>query len=235
MLRTWWCLLCLVGAVFGVRNVAVSKCCNFDEILTRDSNNSFKCVRTEQISWNLKVFSFMRKSYLPSDQVPPSNWKMQENSKPICANPRLISANLANYLAFQNGSLYIVEYNQVLHPKKFCVDYKSVLVCLGDDDHPEAVSLARIKKCCGLNAIFSQTNRSCIRFVSKSYTIDVGPNATLGQGFPNCDHQEVVFNGKLQDATILDNGSLSFKKTIVPAANYCLEHVLEDAGKFRTF
>ncbi|EFA10672.1 probable G-protein coupled receptor Mth-like 1 [Tribolium castaneum] len=222
-------LLLLLGAfsiVHSARNVTISKCCPFTATL----NNENKCIPVLTPKWTLKVFSPRNRSYLPDNQVPP-NWHLKPASKPPCAMPALLTPNLGNYIPFQNGSLYVLEYDEVVHPDNFCIDYAAVLVCL-KAQQPESMTAVRVKKCCGENAIFSETNKTCIHFKDAGYKIDVGSDKKLTAGFPTCDHQEVVITEMLREAEMHKNGSLWLPKmkVLLPAANYCLENILEDAG-----
>jgi G protein-coupled receptor Mth (Methuselah protein) len=226
--RTLLLVLSAVSVATSARNVTISKCCKFDESLSSTENKCLPVVH--QPTWTLKVYSPAKQAYLPKDRVPP-NWHLKAGVKPDCFRPALLTPHLGTYVPFQNGSLFVVEYNKLVHPGNYCIDYGAVLACL--EDQPQSMSLVRVKKCCGSDGIFSETNNTCIHMRDSPYRIDLGPNKTLGTGFPSCSQQEIVFVGKLDEARMQDNGSLwlTKTKTLIPVGNYCLEHVFENAGR----
>jgi hypothetical protein len=230
--RTLLLALSAVSVATSARNVTISKCCKFDESLSSTENKCLPVVH--QPTWTLKVYSPAKQAYLPKDRVPP-NWHLKAGVKPDCFRPALLTPHLGTYVPFQNGSLFVVEYNKLVHPGNYCIDYGAVLACL--EDQPQSMSLVRVKKCCGSDGIFSETNNTCIHMRDSPYRIDLGPNKTLGTGFPSCSQQEIVFVGKLDEARMQDNGSLwlTKTKTLIPVGNYCLEHVFENAGELHTF
>ncbi|XP_063907653.1 probable G-protein coupled receptor Mth-like 1 [Zophobas morio] len=119
-------LLLLVAAADAARNVNVSKCCPFSHTLT----NKNKCVPVTAPEWNLRVYSPTSRKYLPLNQVPP-NWHLQEAVKPPCSIPGLLTTStLGSYVPFQNGSLFVVHNNKLVHPPDYCIDYNAVLYCL---------------------------------------------------------------------------------------------------------
>ena len=222
-------LLLLVAVAEAARNVTVSKCCPFSHTLTNEN----KCVPVTAPEWNLRVYSPTSRKYLPLNQVPP-NWHLQEAVKPPCSIPGLLTTStLGSYVPFQNGSLFVVHNSKLVHPPDYCIDYNAVLYCLQEEQEAENITFVQVKKCCGENAIFSDTNKTCIHMKNGGYKVDVGSEKRLVEGFPNCHQQELVFVGKLKEADMLRNGSLVLQesKVVVPPGNYCLEHVLEDAGE----
>lgn len=224
-------ILCAAGLIphtSSVKNVTIAKCCKLDEHLTNEN----KCAFSDHNTWTIKVFSPAKRTFLPKGTIP-ANWHLKADMKPNCARPALLTANLGNYVPFQNGSLFVVEYNQLVHPQRYCIDYSTALVCLEDDNKPQSIAYVRIKKCCGPDAIFSDTNQTCIAVRDASYQIDVGADKTLTAGFPACSQHRIAFLGKLHEAKIQANGSLLLQESrvLLPVGNYCLEHVLENAGK----
>ncbi|RZB38930.1 G-protein coupled receptor Mth-like 1, partial [Asbolus verrucosus] len=220
-------LICVVCSVATVKNVTISKCCKKTETLSNEN----KCVSTSSFDWTLHIYNPANGRLLtPQNKIPP-NWHLKEDSKPRCLRPALLTPTLSSYIPFLNGSVYVLGYDELVHSDSFCIDYKAVLICLREQ--PQSMSSVRVKKCCGKDAIFSNTNNTCIHFKDNSYKIDIGPGKTWAAGFPNCNHQEIVLTGKLHDAEMQNNGSLLLRetKTLLPAGNYCLEHVLENAGR----
>lgn len=62
--------------------------------------------------------------------------------------------------------------------------------------------------------------------------MDVGDDKALVAGFPECeDHFAIA--GKLNDSVLMGNGSLLLPESgiLLAAGTFCLENVLESAGK----
>nr|AJA06111.1 G-protein coupled receptor Mth-like protein 1 [Dastarcus helophoroides] len=228
-MRTYKLLLCLFFAVVSGKNVTIQKCCKLTQFLS----SSMECIHQDRNVWNLNVYSPTRGSFLPKDKIPPPNWHIKEGFKPSCKKPKFIYTNIGAYVPFQNGSLLIIENSKFISPPDYCLNYKGVIFCVQpDDDKGELMSRVRVKKCCGENAIFSETNRTCIHIKDKGYVIDVGANKTLSEGFPNCHHHHIAVGGHLKDSKLFENGSLwiSHYDTLVSMGNFCLEYSLENAG-----
>ncbi|KAJ3641887.1 hypothetical protein Zmor_028357 [Zophobas morio] len=173
--------LLLVAAADAARNVTVSKCCPFSHTLTNEN----KCVPVTAPEWNLRVYSPTSRKYLPLNQVPP-NWHLQEAIKPPCSIPGLLTTStLGSYVPFRNGSLFVVHNNKLVHPPDYCIDYNAMLYCLQEEQEAQNITFVQVKKCCGENAIFSDTNKTCIHMKNGGYKVDVGSEKRLVEGFPN--------------------------------------------------
>lgn len=210
--------------VCALKSVNIAKCCKLDEFLTEDN----LCMKNESSSWDIRIFNGKLKR-LENHQTLPGHWQLQENVRANCSRPHRIQYLRNNYFPFLNGSLYSVEFNRFFHPGQFCLDYRAVLICLtqGNEDFAENITHVVVKKCCVGQAIFTQSSRSCRTFKDdkNTYNIDIGPGKTMGGGFPPCDDLRVV--GDLSSSKIFDNGSILVYDYVIPAGNYCLEHILE--------
>lgn len=107
-------------------------------------------------------------------------------------------------------------------------------MCLNEVQALTQPSQTRIKKCCGEGAVFKDTKSSCVTMKGSHYRIDLGEGRSTVAGFPPCAPAgHMVIAGKLAEAELKDNGSLwlSGAAVLLPAGDFCLEHVLENAGK----
>lgn len=171
------------------------------------------------------IYSFTKKNYLT--EKPPS-WTIKTIASLDCGTLRLESVEsgqTSSFVIVENGLLLLTESKETFTPNKYCyVNSKTAMYCTGK---PKQM---KVKKCCGYGAVFSETKNSCMRLNVTDYKIDVP--LPLVEGFPRC--KNLVNAGKLHEAELLINGSLLFKhlnNTLVPNEDFCLEHVLENAGK----
>ncbi|KAG5898107.1 hypothetical protein JTB14_027464 [Gonioctena quinquepunctata] len=208
----------------ALRTVNISKCCKYNEYLTIGNKT---CVQNDSSSWDLDIYNG-RMGRFDKHTVLPSHWHVQEGAMPKCANPKQLIFQGRNNIPFMNGSVFSLEFNNLFHPSQLCIDYHAALVCLNEPEN-----LTYIKKCCGENAIFSQTNSTCRHLKDPSYRIDLGQNQTLSAGFPACRDNKIHVVGAVNKSNIFSDGSVLVQNnTILPAANFCLEHVLEQTGRF---
>ncbi|KAL1490855.1 hypothetical protein ABEB36_011540 [Hypothenemus hampei] len=205
--------------------VPIAKCCAKDETLTFD----YKCIKSFDSSWDLHIF-VNRSLTQFKGQLPP-RWTIKERTRPQCKDTVIEDLSMKNVIPFINGNMLSVIYDTQISGHQYCLDYKYAIYCRPE---PENITLALVKKCCGSDAIFSETASSCKLFNDTSYTIDIGPNKSLIAGFPYCpDKSGWAVVGKLhQVAQLTHNASLWINDslTMLPPANFCLEHILERAG-----
>ncbi|XP_057657247.1 probable G-protein coupled receptor Mth-like 1 [Diorhabda carinulata] len=205
------------------KTVNINKCCKFNELLTIQNQT---CAQNSSSSWNLEIYNARKGKFELFTELP-VNWKVKEDNFLNCSKPQQLKFQQKNNFPFLNGSVFSLEFNRLFHPNEFCLDYQSALVCLNEPEN-----LIVIKKCCGDNAIFSQTKSTCITIKDVGYKIDVGQNRTLGAGFPPCADNNMHVVGELRKSTIMNNGSLLVdNKLHLGAGNFCLEHVLEQTER----
>lgn len=219
----------------ALKPVNIAKCCKFDEYLTEDN----LCVKNESSYWDIRIYNGKLKKF-EKNQTLPSHWKVKDGIWANCSRPHRLPYHGANYFPFLNGSLYSIDFDRLFHPDQFCIDYKAVLICLksGNEDLAENITHVIVKKCCGQNAIFTQSNRTCRSFKDhkNTYKIDVGLGKTVGAGFPPCEDNSMRVVGELSGSKIFDNGSILVHNFVLPAGSYCLEHILEhSSGKLTVF
>lgn len=217
---------CLCGAL---RAVNIAKCCKLDEFLTEEN----LCIKNESSSWDIRIYNGKLKRF-DRNQTLPSHWKLIEDVWANCSRPHRLPYYGKNYFPFLNGSLYSVDFDRLFHPNEYCLDYKAALICLNgpNEDLAENITHVIVKKCCGQNAIFTQSNRTCRSFKDNknTYRIDVGPGKTMGAGFPPCEDNSMRVIGEMSSAKIFDNGSILLNNFLLPAGGYCLEHILEHSS-----
>lgn len=225
VVRAQCVVLVLCGAVGGAvapkKGISVAKCCALNATLTSDN----KCQRAINSSWDLRVFQ--NGTFRTFSSLPPK-WTLKEGVQPQCAAPVLEAVALRSAIPFINGYLMSVRFQKRLAPSQFCLDYEYVMFC---PEAPEQSGAVLVNKCCGSGAVFSDTNSSCVLFPGGAYDLDLGPNQTLGAGFPECSDEHAVA-GRLHDGRLHPNGSLQLNGAgaVLGPANYCLEHILEHAG-----
>lgn len=217
------------NAITALKNVTVSKCCDLDEHAAKEYH--FKCVMGKEEKWAPKVYSPRKKKFLTPGTVP-SNWVLKAPNQPDCGggNVTIFALNtLKTYIAFDNGSLWVPEYDKLISPNSYCIDYNVAFVCL--KELQSTVPQVRIKKCCGGGAVYKDTENRCINLNVTDYKIELDDDKLLVAGFPACEGHMVIA-GKLHEADLEANGSLFLREAnvLLPSGEFCLEHVLENAG-----
>lgn len=196
-------------SVYSENTITVLNCC--DDVCQTDSLPT--------------IYSFKKKNYLTEK---PASWIIKTIPSLDCGELRLESVEsgqTSSFVIVENGFLFLTESKETFSPNKYCyVNSKTAMYCTGK---PKQI---KVKKCCGYGAVFSETKNSCMRLNVTDYKIEIP--LPLVEGFPRC--KNLVNAGKLHEAELLLNGTLLFKNlnnTLVPNEDFCLEHVLENAGK----
>lgn len=224
----------LVFAIFlltlpsnAVKSIQISKCCPLDQKINIAKDSEITCEPSVEKKWLPKIYSPRTKNFTNT----PKNWVIKSNF--LQCNGTLKSykqgAAVPTFLLRSNGNLLVVELGQQFFvPEKYCIDSGYALIC--EESQPQ-IQKTRVKKCCGTGAVMSELKKSCIVMNGTDYKIDLDDDKSLVEGFPGCS--DYVFVGKLHDGKILDDGSLEMNdgKTVIPPNEFCLEHVLENAGK----
>lgn len=221
-----------ITCLCAFKPVNIAKCCKLDEYLTENNY----CVKNESSKWDIRIYNGKLKKFEKVHSLP-DHWKVREAVWANCSRPQRLPYHGTNYFPFLNGSLYSIDFDRLFDPDHFCLDYKAVLICLkpGNEDFAENITHVIVKKCCGQNAIFMQSNRTCRAFRDNkdTYKIDIGMGKTLGAGFPPCEDNSMRVIGELSSSKIFDDGSIRVHNYVLPAGSYCLEHILEhNSGMF---
>ncbi|CAG9761866.1 unnamed protein product [Ceutorhynchus assimilis] len=215
------------------KTVTIAKCCPINETLTSD----YKCIKIQNSSWDLRVY--LNGTLTPFIGHLPQRWTIKANLQPQCLMDTVIEdIQVKNFVVLINGTLLSLVYDKQIAPDQYCLDYNYAIYCRPNIS-PERITSVLVHKCCGKDAIFSETNSSCISIKDPGYSIDVGQDKSLGAGFPSCatsseakkDGDRVVV-GKLHQAQLMSNGSLwvNASNLLLPTTSYCLEHILDHAN-----
>lgn len=177
-----------------------------------------------------RIYSQSKKTFLSAR---PSYWTINTIGNLECGTYRLetvVSSNdVSNFFIKETGRLLLVETFQEILPKNFCFVNKTLAYYCTNEEIQVTV-----KKCCGQGAVFSETKQSCIPMNVTDYKIHIGNEKRLIQGFPNCQFSRHVIAAKLQNPDdLLANGSIILPESnvLLQEGEFCLEHVLEDAGE----
>lgn len=219
-------------------HVTLLKCCPYGETLDpHTADGPATCMRVENASesWLPKIFSKRQRSYL---KTLPAHWTVHPASPPPCgARARMVPAHPHNqpvFLLFEDGSLYLHETNEILGSARFCVDSTAAIICLPKDDGdasspsqpPSATSAAsvakansieeakpvkrqRLRKCCIGDAVYSETDASCVTRASTKVAAGADLWTSAGEhlrdaftvitGFPACRKPGFAVRGYLGD------------------------------------
>ncbi|XP_069669202.1 probable G-protein coupled receptor Mth-like 1 isoform X2 [Periplaneta americana] len=239
--------------------VILFKCCPHGEVLAE--NNECKPSGGAGSPWTPLVYSPARRAFLEHGTTP-LHWRIVDSTKPKCKNGCDVVSIRSHpqapaFLLFDNGSLLMTEVSKILEPGSFCVDAGVALVCADDNcvvhesTAPQSPSdtvskqvKARVKKCCGEGAVYSDAKSACV--VLSSNNEDTMANFSLRlesqtivltTGFPACGTEsahDLVVAGKLDDpeSEFKADGSLHLpaaRITLRPG-EFCVEHFLEHPG-----
>lgn len=212
----------------AVKSIQISKCCSIDQKLTVTKDNQISCEVGIDKKWLPKIYSPRIQNFV--DQ--PKNWVIKPNFLQCNGSLRSLkqgASGVHTFILMSNGNLIVIELgHQAFTPDKYCIDSGFALIC---EEGQLQKQKTRIKKCCGTGAVISELKKSCVVMNGTDYKIELDESKTLVEGFPGCS--DYVFVGKLRDGKIKDDGSLEMNdgQTILPPNEFCLEHVLENAGK----
>lgn len=220
----------------ALKNITITKCCPNDQKLTVTSDQK-TCEAGLEKAWFPKIYSPVKRTYINV----PKSWIIKNNNQFLECDGNIKvykqGAPTITYVLLSNGNLTIFELPDAnIPPSRYCIDSGYALVC---EETPEnlhhsqelAQPKTRIKKCCGKGAVWSELKNSCVVMSGNDYKIELEDDKVLVDGFPGCS--DYVLVGKLHEGKMRADGSLELDggKTVFPVDGYCLEHVLENAGK----
>ncbi|XP_017301590.1 probable G-protein coupled receptor Mth-like 1 [Diaphorina citri] len=139
----------------------------------------------------------------------------------------------AHFNKFDNGSLYLNEQeHELISNKHYCIENNAALVCVRESSDVDGdVRKGKIFKCCGDNAVYSETNKSCIIDTNSEYWT-LGNNFTIIGGFPACVNNNYAVHGKLDDTYSLNiDGTLLNSNGKIYNQSYCIEKVYENLSE----
>lgn len=214
-------VFCLISLGIAVKIVPVQKCCKLDESFDKNLNACKN--KTDFDKWNLRIYSIARKGYWPKGSIPP-NWNIQESQKPQCKEPIFLQ-DFSKYIVFQNGSLFLITFDTIIHPHDYCIDYQTAVICKNFQN-----DMSNVRSCCGDGAVFSTTKNGCVTAKNLTKNLKDAEGKNLIFSYPECkENQKLAIAGKLDENNLFKNGSLLMPslKANLPHTNYCLEHILE--------
>ncbi|KAI5695253.1 hypothetical protein M8J75_013327 [Diaphorina citri] len=228
----------------NTNQIQINLCCNDNEFLSEQHD----CVRSEtQINpWSPVIYSPENAGFLAPGTIP-ENWAIVKNSKPNChideslrGSPGeqytlklILNGNPPRYVNFDNGSLYLNEQeHELISNKHYCIENNAALVCVRESSDVDGdVRKGKIFKCCGDNAVYSETNKSCIIDTNSEYWT-LGNNFTIIGGFPACVNNNYAVHGKLDDTYSLNiDGTLLNSNGKIYNQSYCIEKVYENLSE----
>lgn len=214
------------------KKIAINKCCTMDQHMTRSDN--YTCVNEKKDYWTVaKIYVQRDRKYLQTGDYP-RIWEIKEGGIPKCDSNnslRLLKYTQGSFLIFGNSSLFIAEYNKLIPARKYCVDYDTALVC----QEEIAVFRPQVKKCCGNGALYSDAKKGCAYSRNgKDSMLYLSSEYETTNGFPDCKN-DMVIAGDFNESSLQPDGSLQIAETNLAAGDFCLEHVLENAGTPRIF
>ncbi|XP_066588958.1 probable G-protein coupled receptor Mth-like 1 [Prorops nasuta] len=234
--------LAVVFADQGTSMLQVRKCCGKNEQFEQIEANSTETPRCKlnqkDFKWNILIYSPNERNYLRDF---PDNWKLLESTRPVCKTP----GTVLTYVPFRKSNPFILmESGEVIlevaneksfSPEEFCMDANALLVCMQkkpEEKHAAVVMKAKVRKCCGENAVFHEEKKTC---AFGNYPDDIPtflPNISfmveILQGFPTClNSDNFTYLGDSKDAVLQPDGSLRVAGVDLPAYQFCIERIKE--------
>lgn len=210
--------------------IQINKCCQDNEFL----NEQHSCVRSETDlpPWSPVIYSPNNGGFLAPGTIP-DNWSIVKSSRPNCNQEgenfflKFINSQSyglpPSYVNFDNGSLYLQDHFELISNRHYCIESNAALVCLPSTD----VKKGKIFKCCGDNAVYSETKKSCMIIDSEYWNLN--ENFTIIGGFPACVNNHYVIHGRLDDTYSLNiDGTLLNSNGKVYNQSYCIEKIFEN-------
>lgn len=206
------------------KNVTLNKCCRIDEHLTKNSN--FTCASRPE-KWNFRLYEKGAQTV----NTLPKYFFLKESQRPKC--PTTLRFTLNNdYILLPNGSLFVpslhsLNNDKFFNPGQYCLDYTTALVCIIPTNKTE------VRKCCFKGHSFSQTTKGCVD-TKNQFDKLFGDDLVLNTGFPQCKENNHGVVGMIHRPELLENGSLWLNSSgkMLDPDSFCLEHVVDDPGRF---
>lgn len=207
--------------------VVVNNCCPNSSIILEDRT----CLAHKFDPWTPAILSPSQGRLLLPGTLP-DDWLILENKIPECKPSEELHfvasdidiRNPPSFVLLDNGSLVLTQPDPDvppnLHPDQYCINLGGCFVCVPSQGDGRA--LPRVKKCCGVGAVFSEVKESC-KIHSQNLHV---PDVTLIGGFPECP-LGLTISGRLDDGAhqILPDGSLRIRGSEV--TDFCIDHVFE--------
>uniref|UniRef100_A0A8D8LLW3 Probable G-protein coupled receptor Mth-like 1 n=1 Tax=Cacopsylla melanoneura TaxID=428564 RepID=A0A8D8LLW3_9HEMI len=239
-------LLCLTRhSVANDSLIQINKCCNDNEFL----NEQLECVRSEVPlpQWSPIIYQPEVSGFLAPGTIP-ENWAIIKPSKPNCDESsrgpsgdkyslKFIVAQEnglpPSYVNFDNGSLYLQDHPELISNRHYCIENNAALVCLKVAATNSALDAlkGKIFKCCGDNAVYSESKKSCMVDPNVDYW-NLNENFTIIGGFPACVNSHYAIHGRLDETYSLNiDGTLSDSHGKNYNQSYCIEKTYENLSE----
>lgn len=235
----WWAaaVLLLALAWRDVFAVTLNKCCDIGLALQHPDASCKSDIYEED--WIPLIYASNPQGGFYHTALP-QNWTISAGTRPVCNNghlPTLIRSPIESpvFILLDNESLSLLMLHHsdetsppLFAPDAFCVDRQTALVC-------DAPSQEGIRKCCGPNAAYSETNASCVH--GEKFNSDEINKVASASGFPICHNGPsgiyiVAGNveGNLTAVVDKENGGLQLApppSAPLDVEEYCIERVVE--------
>ncbi|XP_015123278.1 probable G-protein coupled receptor Mth-like 1 [Diachasma alloeum] len=247
-------LLLIIGALCMCINASTTqtiifKCCKQGEELEEsesdgDGVDKLKCVLNTRV-WVPVIYSPSKKNIVPH---PPSHWKIVEGKRPNCGDGKVLT-----YVPYNSYSPVIIldvgdaildgGSGDTYDSSEYCADTKALLVCIPrkvEANRAATTMRPKVHRCCGENAVFSESRDGCVNMKEPENVPPLMPNATsaieLLPGFPVCKNSEnFTIIGDAKDADLQSDGGLNVDGISLPSLQYCVERIKELEGRTKIF
>lgn len=222
-----------VDAIKVPASVIINKCCRNGERL--EPHNQ-QCSTGSTEKWWPLIYLILKQTYFSPPGDSPRFFKVRENTWPECENMEIYTGK--SHALFSNGTLYLLEKHMLLDTKSYCVDNDVAVVCLPEvlnfESRRLSRKLAKVKKCCGTDAVYSATTSTCISIENgsemKKRLLHNASDIDIVYGLPQCRDERAVAIANAFHESHLDHstGSLTLDSGQQFSWNeYCLEHTVD--------
>ncbi|XP_063974263.1 probable G-protein coupled receptor Mth-like 1 [Diachasmimorpha longicaudata] len=248
-------LLFVIGALCAsvyasTTQTVIFKCCKQGEELEKsesagDDVDKLKCVQNRE-AWVPVIYSPAKQNIVPH---PPSHWKIVEGKRPNCVDGKVLT--FVPYTSY--NPVFILDIGDAIleggsggtyASSEYCADTKALLICIApkkvDVSRAAATMRPRVHRCCGENAVFSESRDGCVNMKEPDNVSPLLPNATLATellpGFPVCKNSDnFTIIGDTKDAALQPDGGLNVDGIHLPPLQYCVERIKELEGRTKIF
>ncbi|KAG7202061.1 hypothetical protein KM043_004739 [Ampulex compressa] len=221
--------------------VDILKCCRNGEELVKpaegeEEQSLARCIATTN-PWNPFIYSPSLKTILSQ---PPAEWSVLQGRRPECSDGTELSYvpyRTANPFVLLDGGSAILEIgtDDSFGPAEYCADSNALLVCVPkkSEGNLAAVTMKpRVRRCCGYDAVFQESKKSCSHQKEALDAPALLPNASTAveivSGFPTCPRSDnFTILGNAKDAILLPDGGLEIDGLSLPTGQFCVERIKE--------
>uniref|UniRef100_A0A0C9QE89 Mthl1_0 protein n=1 Tax=Fopius arisanus TaxID=64838 RepID=A0A0C9QE89_9HYME len=225
----------------------ILKCCKFGEKLEKPSDGDnlekLKCVPNSK-AWEPVIYSPSKKSIILQ---PPLHWKILEGKRPNCGDDKVLSfvpySSFTPFIILEAGDAILEGGSGSTYGSSdYCADPKALLVCMPrkiETNRAAATMRPRVRRCCGENAVFSESRDGCQYMKEPENLSPLLPNASAIEmlpGFPICKNSEnFTIIAEAKDAILQPDGGIYVDGINLPSLQYCVERIKEADGRAKVF